>query len=500
MIKKALVIGNNNYETSSLTTPINDAKDIADFLKSVGFDVTEKHDLNFKEFSSAITLFSNQIDHAAIRLFYFSGHGVNYNGKNFLLPIDADLSNLNNYTSFNLQHLLDDLQINDTSTNIILLDCCNANPFKFSYKNTGSTGFDNMKTPNGSIIGYAAKAGSFAISYHNMRNSIYTTKLLEHIKTPNLGIENLLKRTGRAVRKHTNKKQSPVFLTQFDGEFSFVEDSTISASDFENKKTYTSTQHTMSINRSITASPNVPKWALEKINEAKINKNPFLNLKGFRKRPKLKNIPEIVFEMPYLTKLCVSHNDLTSVSSKITQLKYLRELDLFANDITDLPNDLEYLERLKILNISNNQLNSLPSFILSLSKLEELHLNGNPFKNIAQSERSYYLIDPINLKQLQDIEFKKEDQQIRKKFYNRIKSEITIGHPIIKILHNIQEHLEIYPINNRLSNEIVLLIRQYNLINRQINEYKIDEQEANSQKERITTKTLILLEAFNNNV
>jgi hypothetical protein len=223
MNKKALVIGNQDYIQSKLPNSINDANDITSFLQEVSFDVTEKHDLSSKEFWKVIENFSDDVDHVEVRLFYFSGHGINYNGKNYLIPIDVTLSNTSDIRScIDLDLLLQDLKINSNATNIIILDCCNANPSKFKFKNDNGIGFTNVTSPTGTIIGFAAEKGSLAISSPDMRNSVYTSKLLEHLNTPNLEIEKVFKYTKGDVEQHTKQAQKPFYQSNLIGDFSFI--------------------------------------------------------------------------------------------------------------------------------------------------------------------------------------------------------------------------------------------------------------------------------------
>ena len=86
--KKALVIGNNKYKYTPLPQAEKDAKDLSSFLKSADFKVTEMHNLTFGSFWESLNEFCEQIKDAKVRLFYFSGHGINFEGDNYLIPVD----------------------------------------------------------------------------------------------------------------------------------------------------------------------------------------------------------------------------------------------------------------------------------------------------------------------------------------------------------------------------------------------------------------------------
>jgi hypothetical protein len=222
-IRKALVIGNNKYKYTPLPQAEKDAKDLSDFLKSADFTVTEKHNLTYDSFWEALNEFCKQIKDAKVRLFYFSGHGINFEGNNYLIPTDIILNKPESiYKCINLNVLLKRLNISNNTTNIILLDCCNADPSKFKFKSNDYIGFTNIEALSGSIIGFAAKAGSLALTDSKLRNSVYTSKLLENLKRPNLTIEKILKNTMKDVVDFTNSKQYPAYQSEFTGEFYFI--------------------------------------------------------------------------------------------------------------------------------------------------------------------------------------------------------------------------------------------------------------------------------------
>ena len=87
----ALVIGNANYKESALRNPVNDAADVAAKLKNLGFEVTLRTDTTQKEMTRAITLFGEQLKPGSVALFYYAGHGIQARGRNFLVPIDAEI-------------------------------------------------------------------------------------------------------------------------------------------------------------------------------------------------------------------------------------------------------------------------------------------------------------------------------------------------------------------------------------------------------------------------
>ena len=90
--KSALVIGNGNYENvQKLKNPTNDSQDIKNALQNIGFDVVYVEDVSLKEFNKKIKSFSDAAHNSEILFFYYAGHGLQYNGDNFLVPVDANI-------------------------------------------------------------------------------------------------------------------------------------------------------------------------------------------------------------------------------------------------------------------------------------------------------------------------------------------------------------------------------------------------------------------------
>lgn len=223
MIKKALIIGNSEYENQPLPKSINDANAIKEFLNKVKFEVTIKFNLDYNSFYSEVDEFGENTKNADVRFFYFSGHGINLEGKNYLIPTDFKiLSKYDIKRCIELDQILKKLQLDKLKVNIVILDSCNSNPTNIDFKGINDiTGFSTMQIPSGSIIGYAAKAGTFAIAKKNSDTSLYTTHLLKYLNQPDLEIEKVLKYAQRDVITETNWEQTPCYLSEFIGDFSF---------------------------------------------------------------------------------------------------------------------------------------------------------------------------------------------------------------------------------------------------------------------------------------
>lgn len=142
--KIALVIGNANYDGASLRNPVNDATDMASTLRGLGFNVSLKTNLNRQQLEDAIRGFGTQINSGDIALFYFSGHGVQVDGLNYLIPIGAGIQAENEvrYGCTEAGFVLDKMESAGSGMNIIILDACRDNPFKGV--RSGTKGFAHM--------------------------------------------------------------------------------------------------------------------------------------------------------------------------------------------------------------------------------------------------------------------------------------------------------------------------------------------------------------------
>lgn len=217
----ALVIGNASYKDSRLPNPLNDAKDIADALQRLGFDVTHRQDLAQNEMKKEIRAFGKKLMNGGVGLFYYAGHGAQLNGRNYLIPIGAVLEKENDleYEAVDAGIVLDEMFAAGNELNIVVLDACRSNPFARSFR-SDSRGLAVMKAPSGTIIAYSTAPGE-AASDGTSRNGLYTQELLRNIQTAGLVLEDVFKRTRVTVRQISNKKQIPWESSSLEGNFYF---------------------------------------------------------------------------------------------------------------------------------------------------------------------------------------------------------------------------------------------------------------------------------------
>ncbi|MDR2921799.1 MAG: caspase family protein [Treponema sp.] len=218
--KYALVIGNQTYTNiTPLKNPVNDANDMADTLQTLGFEVKRVLDGNLEEMKKAVTDFSNCLrgSRNSYGFFFYAGHGVQSNGENYLIPVNANIPSEAQleYAALSLGLVMAVLTEAENELNLIVLDACRNNPFSFN--RSGSRGLSVVShAPPGSITMYATSAGAVAQDGDG-RNGIFTSHLLNNLKLPDLEVEDVFKRTMRDVENATSNRQRPAIYTQFSG-------------------------------------------------------------------------------------------------------------------------------------------------------------------------------------------------------------------------------------------------------------------------------------------
>lgn len=221
----ALVIGNGSYEHSPrLANPVNDATDIASALKNCGFNVIgggSGSDLSHELMDKKLQEFRAASANAKVALFFFAGHGLEVDGSNYLMPVDAKIEN-----KFQVKHralALDEVMesmAGEDRLKIVILDCCRNNPLARSWQRSGDSGLAVPRsTPGGTVLLYSTAPGKTAEDGIG-RNSPFTGVLKETLQTPNLDISEVFRNVGSQVKKNTTN-QEPWMNTSYYGSFSF---------------------------------------------------------------------------------------------------------------------------------------------------------------------------------------------------------------------------------------------------------------------------------------
>ncbi|CAF1450320.1 unnamed protein product, partial [Rotaria sp. Silwood1] len=230
--KLALVIGIGNYESGEiLRNTINDAHEMSSKLNSIGFiSDGPQLDLTHEAMELALVKFKHSIREGDMVLFYFAGHGTQWEDQNFLIPKDdtnIEAANIHNRAIL-IQKFLDDFEDRHPFTTIIILDCCRIyhlrNPQLVAAlaraKNANvprPTGLKQMDSKAGMLIAFACAPGTIANDGTNECNGLFTKHLLEHIGTPNKDIRMIMAAVTRGVMAESKLKQKPsITLTLWD--------------------------------------------------------------------------------------------------------------------------------------------------------------------------------------------------------------------------------------------------------------------------------------------
>jgi len=217
----ALVIGNGAYKSSPLKNPVNDSKDVAAKLRSLGFTVVERNNLVVKQIGSTLREFRSTLKPGSVALVYYAGHGLQIKGENYLPAVDAEIGGEEDVPnqSLAMRQIMDVLGDAKTRLNLVFLDACRDNPYARSFRSSAS-GLSKENAPSGTLISFATRPGSVA-SDGAGRNGLYTSALLAAMNEPNRPIEQVLKSVVSTVKASSKNQQEPWMEGSIEGEFCF---------------------------------------------------------------------------------------------------------------------------------------------------------------------------------------------------------------------------------------------------------------------------------------
>jgi hypothetical protein len=217
----ALVIGNSTYETSPLKNPESDARLMAATLQELGFEVILKLNANQNEMKRAIEEFGRTLNGGGVGLFYFAGHGIQLKGRNYLIPIGANISDEGevDIESVDVARVLAKMDSAKNRVNLVMLDACRNNPFQRSFRSV-DRGLAFVSAPQGTLIAYATAPGDVAQDGAG-ENGTYTAALVEEMRAAPAPIEQVLKRVRSRVKEMTSGTQVPWESSSLEGEFYF---------------------------------------------------------------------------------------------------------------------------------------------------------------------------------------------------------------------------------------------------------------------------------------
>jgi hypothetical protein len=211
----ALVIGNGAYRSvPELENSRNDADDISEQLKRVGFAVIDGRDLDRPAMFAALGRFAQRVSGTDAGLVYYSGHGMQINGQNYLVPVDLKIGG--SFTPFDLIKLDDVVEaLNYTAgVKIMVLDACRDNPFANSIPQNkvsrgGATrGLAKIERSQGMLIAYSTQSNSVAADGVG-RNSPFTAALVKEMQVPGLEVATVFRRVAVNVNRETQGAQTP---------------------------------------------------------------------------------------------------------------------------------------------------------------------------------------------------------------------------------------------------------------------------------------------------
>ncbi len=220
--KLALVIGNAAYPKAPLKNPSNDAQAVGTALKDSGFEVTVKQNLTLQQMEEAVDRFTSGLQSGDFALFYYSGHGVQFQGDNYLVPVDYAAASGSDvkYKSYAASRVRDKLEESGARVRLLVLDACRDNPFRSSKTTAG--GLAQMKSDaSGTLIAFATGDGQTAEDNPAERNGLYTKHLLAAMKQPDLDVRAVFRKAGDDVFAASNRRQRPFLYDGLTGETLF---------------------------------------------------------------------------------------------------------------------------------------------------------------------------------------------------------------------------------------------------------------------------------------
>lgn len=227
----ALVIGNGTYaSTPRLRNPASDASLLATTLRKLGFEVMSGTDKSQREMKQLIREFGTKLrSERSIGLFYFAGHGVQAKGRNYLIPVDADIQSEADLedVAVDLNYILNTMDEAQNALNIVILDACRNNPYARSYR-SAQEGLAQVKAPTGTLIAYATAPDSVAADGSGP-NSPYAEELTKQMQLSGVLLETTFRRVTEQVSSRTGGKQEPWYSANVKGDFYFVGGTPLSA-------------------------------------------------------------------------------------------------------------------------------------------------------------------------------------------------------------------------------------------------------------------------------
>jgi hypothetical protein len=205
----ALLIGNSAYRESPLRNPVNDVRAMAQRFRELGFSVLAHENATKKTMEAAIIEFGRRLAEGGVGAFYYAGHGLQVRGRNYLVPVDAEIDDeaSTRVAAVDVELLLEQMTEAKNRVNIVILDACRNNPFERRMRGA-SRGLAAVDAARGTLVAYATAPGSVAADGDGA-NGLYTEELLQALREPGLKVEEVFKRVRVNVARRSKGAQTP---------------------------------------------------------------------------------------------------------------------------------------------------------------------------------------------------------------------------------------------------------------------------------------------------
>jgi len=223
----ALVIGNSAYQhVGALANPSNDARDLTVRLRSLGFEVDERVDADQRTMEQAADAFVGRLTPGCTALFHYSGHGMQIEQENYLIPVDFELTDEASvkYDAVSASKLHERVAKSGARLNIMVFDACRNN--NFSLSRSGGSGLAAMNAARGSFVAFATAPGKTADDNRRGSNGLFTGFLLEALSTPGLKLDEVFNRVRERTFAASGERQLPWTSSSVIGDFYFIPDGT----------------------------------------------------------------------------------------------------------------------------------------------------------------------------------------------------------------------------------------------------------------------------------